>query len=48
MMDEATANIDHQTDGIIQKIIKQEFENNTIITIAHRLNTVIGYDKIIF
>ena len=48
MMDEATANIDHQTDGIIQNIIKKEFDQSTIITIAHRLNTIIGYDKIVF
>ena len=48
MMDEATANIDHQTDGIIQNIIMQEFNESTIITIAHRLNTIIQYDKIVF
>jgi ABC-type multidrug transport system fused ATPase/permease subunit len=48
MMDEATANIDHQTEGIIQDILMQEFNESTIITIAHRLNSIIQYDKIVF
>ena len=40
-MDEATANIDEQTDQIIQKMIVNEFKETTVITIAHRLNTII-------
>ena len=46
-MDEATASIDEQTDQIIQKMIVKEFKETTVITIAHRLNTIIWYDKII-
>lgn len=36
-----------KTDDFIQKTLKTKFKNNTIITIAHRLNTVADYDKII-
>ena len=41
-MDEPTANIDALTDETIQKIINEEFKGTTMLTIAHRLNTVIG------
>ncbi|OLY83298.1 Multidrug resistance-associated protein 4 [Smittium mucronatum] len=48
VMDEATANVDLETDKKIQQSIHTFFEKSTVITIAHRLNTVIGngYDKI--
>lgn len=47
LMDEATANIDEKTDQAVQGLIKSEFSETTVITIAHRLNTIIQYDKIL-
>lgn len=46
-MDEATANIDVKTEEIIQKAINEILKNSTIITIAHRIKTIINYDKIL-
>ncbi|CAG8551648.1 12892_t:CDS:2, partial [Racocetra fulgida] len=47
LMDEATASIDFAMDEKIQKMIRTEFADCTILCIAHRLRTVIDYDKIL-
>ena len=47
MVDEATANIDLNTEQIIQELMNEEFKDSTVITVAHRLNTVIKSDKIL-
>jgi ABC-type multidrug transport system fused ATPase/permease subunit len=47
LIDEATANVDYATDKMIQEVIAEKFRDRTILTIAHRLNTIIDSDRIL-
>ncbi|KAF8530144.1 ABC protein [Hysterangium stoloniferum] len=47
VLDEATASVDFETDSKIQATIQEEFKNRTLLCIAHRLRTILAYDRIL-
>lgn len=47
VLDEATSAVDHTTDERVQEMLRSQFPNTTLLTIAHRLNTIIDYDVVL-
>ena len=47
VLDEATSSCDRATDSSVQQMLRSQFPNTTLLTIAHRLDTIIDYDVVI-
>ena len=46
-IDEATANVDLETDRMVQDVLKTELGDRTVITVAHRVETIMGADRVV-
>ena len=47
VLEEATANLDYKTDQLIKDTIRRKFKDCTVITTAHRVNTIFDYDRVL-
>lgn len=46
-LDEVSLNVDHETERLMQDIIRVEFRNYTIVAISHRLDMIMNFDKVV-
>jgi ATP-binding cassette subfamily C (CFTR/MRP) protein 1 len=46
VLDEPTSNVDKDTEETIQDLIREQFADHTVLTVTHRLNTIVNADKV--
>ncbi|KAL3480238.1 P-loop containing nucleoside triphosphate hydrolase protein [Aspergillus californicus] len=47
ILDEATSNVDTKTDEIMQRVIREKFSAHTVLTVAHKLESILDYDRVV-
>ena len=47
LLDEATSSVDHTTEELVNKIVAEDFRESTVLAVAHRLSTIVGFDTVI-
>jgi ABC-type multidrug transport system fused ATPase/permease subunit len=47
VLDEVSSAVDRETDGLMQRVVREEFEGKTVVAIAHRMETVLDYDQVV-
>ncbi|SPJ78957.1 related to multidrug resistance protein [Fusarium torulosum] len=47
LLDEVSSNVDHETERVMQEIIRAEFENYTVIAVSHRLDMIMDFDRVV-
>jgi ABC-type multidrug transport system fused ATPase/permease subunit len=47
LLDEVSSSVDHETERVMQEIIRAEFENYTIIAVSHRLDMIMDFDRVV-
>lgn len=47
LLDEATSSVDAETDALVQRVVREDFASHTVVSVAHRLETIVDFDRVV-
>lgn len=47
LLDEATSSVDAETDALVQRVLREDFDRHTVVAVAHRLETIVDFDRVV-
>lgn len=47
LLDEATSSVDAETDALVQRVVREDFASHTVVSVAHRLETIADFDRVV-